>query len=368
MVPLAEALKSAVKVPVVVGGQLGDPALAERVLAEGKADFIYLGRPLIADPEWPNKVREGRHNEIRRCHADNWCFEIFGKGEMRCGVNAEAGKELHAELKPAPVPKKILIVGAGPAGMEAARVAGLRGHQVVLYEKSPMLGGGGLRLAAVPTHKEKLLTLADYYASQFRKLSNVKIRLNNKVTAAELIQGKPDAVIVATGGKALVPRIRGIDNFHVTTAFAVLDGEAKTEGQRVVVYGGNGVGCETAEFLAKRNNQVTIVEMRDRVGMDVEPVSMLALGDEMASCGVKILTGTKVVAIGKRSVTVVDREGKETKLSADRVVLAVGVIPDNDLVSQLTGRVRALYTIGDAEKPGRIHDATAAGYALAATL
>jgi 2,4-dienoyl-CoA reductase-like NADH-dependent reductase (Old Yellow Enzyme family)/thioredoxin reductase len=368
MVPLAEALKSAVKIPVIVGGQLGDPALAERVLAEGKADFIYLGRPLIADPEWADKVREGRSNEIRRCQADNWCFEIFGKGEMRCGVNAEAGKELHAELKPAPVPKKILIVGAGPAGMEAARVAGLRGHRVILYEKSPMLGGGGLRLAAAPSHKEKLFTLADYYASQFRRLPNVEIRLKNEVTAAEVIKAKADAVIVATGGKALVPGIKGIDNPQVTTAFAVLGGEAKIEGKRVVVYGGNGVGCETAEFLARRNNHVTIVEMRDRVGIDVEPVSMLALSDEMASRGVEILTGTKVVAIGKRSVTVVDREGKETKLSADRVVLAVGVVPDDDLVPQLTGKVRVLYTIGDAQKPARIHDAVAAAYALAATL
>jgi pyruvate/2-oxoglutarate dehydrogenase complex dihydrolipoamide dehydrogenase (E3) component len=210
--------------------------------------------------------------------------------------------------------------------------------------------------------------MACYYAAEFRKLPNVKIRLEKEATAAELIKANADAVIVATGSKALVPRIKGIDNINVTTAYAVLGGEAKIEGKRVVILGGNSVGCETAEFLGRRKNQVTIVEMRDRVGIDIEPVSMLALTDEMAACGVEILTGTKVVAIGKRSVTVVDQQGKTMNLPTERVVLALGVVSDNDLVPQLTGKVRALYTIGDAEKPARIHDAIAAGYAIGATL
>ena len=369
MVPLAEALKKAVKIPVIAGGQLGDPVLAEQVLSEGKADFIYLGRPLIADPEWGKKVREGRSHEIRRCLADNWCFEVFGKAEMRCTVNAVAGKELACgELKPAEASKKILIVGAGAAGMEAARVAGLRGHQVTLYEKTKMLGGGELRLAAGPSHKEAFLRIADYYASQFAKLPNVKVMLGKEATAAALIKGKADVVIVATGGKALVPPIKGVESSLVTTAFAVLGGEEKIAGKRVVVCGGNAVGCETAEVLAKRGNRVTLVEMLDRVGIDIEPVCMLALSGEMAACEVEILTGNKVVAIAKKGVTVADKEGKKRTLPADRVVLALGVAPVNELVSQLTGKVPALYTIGDADKPAKVHDAIAAGYALAATL
>jgi NADPH-dependent 2,4-dienoyl-CoA reductase/sulfur reductase-like enzyme len=369
MVSSAEALKSAVKIPVVCGGQLGDPVLAEKVLAEGKADFIYLGRPLIADPEWANKVREGKSNEIRRCLADNWCFEIFGKGEMRCTVNPEAGKELACgELKPAAAPKKILIVGAGPAGMEAARVAGRRGHQVVLYEKTMMLGGGELRLAAGPSYKERFLSVADYYAAEFEKLPNVEVRLGKEATPAALIEAKADAVIVATGGKPLVPPIKGVEEAIVTTAFAVLGGETKIEGAKVVVCGGNAVGCETAEFLAKKGNRVTLVEMLDRVGIDIEPVCMLALSGEMAACEVEILAGNKVVEIGKDGVTVVDKQGKSRTLPADRVVLALGVTSVNDLVPKLAGRVPALYTIGDAEKPAKIHDAIAAGYALAATL
>ncbi len=369
MVSSAEALKSAVKIPVVCGGQLGDPAFAEKVLAEGKADFIYLGRPLIADPEWGKKVREGRSREIRRCLADNWCFEIFGKGEMRCTVNPEAGKEfVCGELAAAAKPKKVLIVGAGPAGMEAARVAGLRGHKVVLYEKTKMLGGGELKLAAGPSHKESFLLVADYYAAAFKKLPNVEVKLGKEATAAALIRAKADVVIVATGGKPLVPPIKGVESALVTTAFAVLGGEAKIAGKEVVVCGGNAVGCETAELLAKQGNRVTLVEMLDKVGIDIEPVCMLALSEGMTACEVSILAGNKVVEIGKRGVTVVDKQGQSRTLPADRVVLALGVTSVNDLVPQLTGKVPALYTIGDAEKPAKVHDAIAAGYALAATL
>jgi NADPH-dependent 2,4-dienoyl-CoA reductase/sulfur reductase-like enzyme len=369
MVPLAEALKSAVKIPVVVGGRLGNPALAEKVLAEGKADFIYMGRPLIADPDLPNKIREGRSSEIRHCIADNWCFELFGKAEMGCTLNPTAGRELCCgEIKPADAPKKIVIVGAGPAGMEAARVAGLRGHRVVLYEKSGMLGGGELKLAAGASHKEGFLGVADYYASQFAKLPHVEVKLGKAATAAGLIRSEADVVIVATGGKALVPRIKGVEGACVTTAFDVLGGEANIEGKRVVVCGGNAVGCETAEYLAKRGNRVTLVEMLDKVGIDIEPVCMLALSGEMAACEVEILTGSKVIAIAKKGVTIADKQGKERTLPADWVVLALGVAPVNDLVPQLTGKVKALYTIGDALRPAKIHDAIAAGFALASRL
>ena len=168
MVPLAEALKKAVKIPVIVGGRLGDPACAERVLEEGKADFISLGRPLIADPDLPKKLKERGGKGIRRCVADNWCFEIFGKAEMRCSLNAAAGRELrYGEVKLAGSPKRIVVVGAGPAGMEAARVAGLRGHKVTLYEKSNRLGGGELSLAAAAPHKEIFQSISSLLCRSF---------------------------------------------------------------------------------------------------------------------------------------------------------------------------------------------------------
>jgi pyruvate/2-oxoglutarate dehydrogenase complex dihydrolipoamide dehydrogenase (E3) component len=225
-----------------------------------------------------------------------------------------------------------------------------------------------LKLAAGASHKEGFLGVADYYASQFAKLPNVEVKLGKEATAAGLIRAKADVVIVATGGKALVPKIKGVEGSWVTTAFDVLGGQVKIEGERVVVCGGNAVGCETAELLAKRGNQVTLVEMLDKVGVDIEPVCMLALSGEMAACEVEILTGNKVVGIAKKGVTVTDRQGESRTLPAERVVLALGVAPVNDLVPQLTGKVPALYTIGDASRPAKIHDAIAAGFALAARL
>jgi pyruvate/2-oxoglutarate dehydrogenase complex dihydrolipoamide dehydrogenase (E3) component len=369
MVPLAEALKKAVAIPVVVGGRLGDPALAERVLAEGKADFISLGRPLIADPDLPKKVQQGRPGEIRRCVADNWCFEIFGSGEMRCSLNAVAGREVsYEEIKPAERKKTVVIVGAGPAGMEAARVAGLRGHRVLLIEQTRALGGGELALAAAAPHKEVFQDISDYYAAIFKTLKNVKVMLKKKATVDTIVKAKPDAVIIATGGKSLIPNIPGLDGAHVVTAFDVLGGKTKIAGKTVIVCGGNAVGCETASTLAKQGNQVTIVEMLDTVGTDIEPVCMSALRDELAEDRVNILTGKKVVAFTDNGVIVSDRQDNRTVLQTDVAVLALGVQPVNELAAALTGKVKELYVIGDAKKPAKIHDAVADAFVLAFNL
>ena len=366
MVPLAEALKKAVAIPVVVGGRLGNPALAERVLEEGKADFISLGRPLIADPDLPKKVQQGHPGEIRRCVADNWCFEIFGSGEMRCTLNAAAGREVsYEEIKPAERKKTVVIVGAGPAGMEAARVAGLRGHKVLLFEQAGALGGGELALAAAAPHKGVFKDISNYYAEMFKRLTNVKVMLKKKATVDRVLKAKPDAVIIATGGRSLIPNIPGVDGTHVVTAFDVLGGKAKIEGKTVIVCGGNAVGCETASYLAKQVNQVTIVEMLDTIGTDIEPVCMSALRDELAQDRVSILTGKKVVAITDDGVTVADRQGNRTVLKMDIAVLAVGVEPVNELAAALTGKVKELYVIGDAKKPAKIHDAVSDAFILA---
>jgi 2,4-dienoyl-CoA reductase-like NADH-dependent reductase (Old Yellow Enzyme family)/thioredoxin reductase len=369
MVPLAEALKKAVTIPVIVGGRLGDPALAERVLEEGKADFISLGRPLIADPDLPKKVRQGHPGEIRRCVADNWCFEIFGSAEMRCTLNAAAGRELsYEEIKPAERKKTVVIVGAGPAGMEAARVAGLRGHKVLLVEQAEALGGGELALAAAAPHKDVFKDISDYYAESFRTLTNVKVMLKKKATVDSIVKAKPDAVIIATGGKSLIPNIPGVDGTHVVTAFDVLGNKTRIEGKTVIVCGGNAVGCETASYLAKQGNQVTIVEMLDTIGADIEPNSMSALSDELALDRVSIVTGKKVVAITDNAVIVTDRQGNQTALQMDVAVLAVGVEPVNDLAAALAGQVEELYVIGDAKKPAKIHDAVAEAFVLAFNL
>ena len=369
MVPLAEALKKVVKIPVIVGGSLGDPALAEKVLEEGKADFISMGRPLIADPDLPKKVQKGHIREIRRCIADNWCFEIFGKAEMRCTLNATAGRELkYGEVKPAQKRKKVVIVGAGPAGMEAARVAGLRGHQVLLYEKGKVLGSGELKLASVAPHKEVFKHISNYYAETFKKLNNVKVEFGKEATVNTILKGKPDAVIIATGGKSFVPRIPGVDRSNVVTAFDVLANKAKINGKTVIVCGGNAVGCETASYLAKQGNRVTIVEMLSHIGVDIEPGCLSALKDELTQDKVSIVTGKKVIAIEDQALIVTDGEGNKTAMQMEIAVLALGVEPVNDLAAGLVDKVKELYVIGDAKNPGKIHDAVADAFFLACNL
>jgi NADPH-dependent 2,4-dienoyl-CoA reductase/sulfur reductase-like enzyme len=366
MVRLAEALKKVVKLPVIVGGGLGDPVLAEQVLAEGKADFISMGRPLIADADLPRKVRQGRFREIRRCIGDNWCFEIFGKSEMRCTLNAAAGREVrYGEVKPAERKKKVVIVGAGPAGMEAARVAGLRGHQVLLYEKRKALGDGQLALAAAAPHKGILQSIPAYYSETFKELPNVKVRLGKEATVDTILKGKPDTVIIATGGKSFIPDIPGVDRRHVVTAFDVLANKVEIEGKTVIVCGGNAVGCETASYLAKRNNRVTIVEMMESIGADIEMTSLSALRDELQRDNVTIVTGKKVDAFTESGVAVTDHKGNRTVLPTDIAVLALGVAPVNDLATELAGTVEELYSIGDARKPARIHDAVSDAFVLA---
>ncbi|MFH1123982.1 MAG: FAD-dependent oxidoreductase [Pseudomonadota bacterium] len=366
MVPLAEALKKVLTIPVIVGGRLGDPVLAEQVLKEGKADFISMGRPLIADPDLPKKVQEGQIRAIRRCVADNWCFEIFGKAEMRCTLNAAAGRELkYGEIKPAVRTKRVVIVGAGPAGMEAARVAGLRGHKVVLYEKAEGLGGGELTLATAAPHKEVFKDISNYYAEIFKTLTNVKVMLRKEATVDSILKGKPDVVIIATGGKSFIPNIPGVDRSNVLTAFDVLGNKARVDGKMVIVCGGNAVGCETASYLAKQRNRVMIVEMLDTLGADIETNCMSALKDELAQDRVSIITGKRVEAITDNAVIVTDRNGNRTVLQMDIAVLALGVEPVNDLAAALSGKVKELYVIGDAKKPAKIHDAVADAFVLA---
>jgi 2,4-dienoyl-CoA reductase-like NADH-dependent reductase (Old Yellow Enzyme family)/thioredoxin reductase len=369
MVHLAEALKKALKIPVIVGGRLGDPVLAEQILEEGKADFISMGRPLIADPDLPKKVQEGHTREIRPCVADNWCFEIFGKAEMRCTLNAAAGRELkYGENKPAERKKRVVIVGAGPAGMEAARVAGIRGHKVLLYEKGKTLGDGELKLAAAAPHKEIFQSISAYYKEIFKKLPNIRVELGKEATVDMILKDKPEAVIIATGGKSLIPDIPGFDRSNVVTAFDVLANKAKIDGKTVVVCGGNAVGCETANYLVKRENRVTIVEMLDSIGADIEATSLSALKDELAQDQVSIVTGKKVEAVIDNGVAVTGGKGNRTVLQMDIAVLALGVEPVNDLAAKLAGKVKEVYIIGDAKKPAKIHDAVADAFVLAFNL
>jgi len=249
--------------------------------------------------------------------------------------------------------------------MEAARVAALKGHQVLLYEKGGALGDGQLKLAAAPPHKDIFHRVPAYYQETFKALPNIKVELGKEVTVETVSREKPDAVIIATGGKSFIPSIPGVDGPNVVTAFDVLANKAEIKGKRVIVCGGNALGCETANHLAKRNNTVTIVEMVDSIGADIDLNSLSALKDELEQDHVTILTGKRVEAISHNGVTVSDKEGNKSVLPMDMAVLALGVEPVNALAAELEGKVKELYTIGDAKKPARIHDAVSDGFFLA---
>jgi 2,4-dienoyl-CoA reductase-like NADH-dependent reductase (Old Yellow Enzyme family)/thioredoxin reductase len=367
MTPLAEALKEVIQIPVILSGRLGNPVLADKVLKEGKADFIGLGRPLIADPDWPKKVAEGRVKHIRQCIACNDCSKVavLSKGPLRCAVNATAGREREYEsIVPAERVKKVVIIGAGPAGMEAARVAALRGHRVTLYERTNELGGGQLKLASVPPHKEVLKYIVDYYSEMFKGLNNIQIKLGETVTAQDIVKEKPDAVIVATGAEPLIPEVPGCDKANVATVFDVVAGKARVNGTAIVV-GGGSVGCETANFLAKQGKQVTIVEMQDFVPTDMERRVWLALSDELSKFGVGIITGVKLDAVTNEGAIVIDKNRHKTLLKAEKIVLACGMKPANALAKEFSVNVKELYIIGDAKQPRTIRNAISDGYIVA---
>ncbi len=362
-IPLAEALKEVVSLPIILPGRLDNPYLAEQVLREGKADFIAWGRGLIADPELPRKVAEGRLDEIRKCIFCNECLRTVwdNKSPLRCTVNPIAGRERrYGVLQRADKLKKVVIIGAGPAGMEAARVAALRGHNVVLYEKSTELGGGQLRLASIPPHKEILKSIADYYEASFKTLTNLKVVLGKEATTEDIIKDEPDAIVVATGAEPLIPNIPGAKGSNIISAHALLSGQASA-GETVVVVGGGSVGCEVANLLASLGKKVTIVEMLDTVATDVHTFVRLGLVDELSRQGVRILTGVKVDSLTD-GIRLINKKGKATLLKVDTIVLALGVKSVNKLAEELYDGVKELYIIGDAKEPRRIRNAISEGY------
>jgi len=356
--PFVEAIKKAVTIPLIAGGRI-DPELGERVLQEGKADFIAIGKGLIADPELPQKAASGRMDEIRPCIGCIRCIDsVTAKGEgMMCAVNAAAGSEREYEIGLAERSRRVIVVGGGPAGMEAARVAALRGHQVTLYEKQPKLGGQLLQ-AIVPPHKTNLPSLIDYLTTQMVK-QGVKVDLGTEATPELIEETRPDVVILATGITPLVPAIPGIHRPSVVTARQVLDGEEV--GERIAIIGGGLVGCETAEFLAEQGKMVTVLEVLDEVAARIILALRLLLLSRLADKGVTILTGAKCQELTDSGLAIITREGEKQTIAADSVVLAAGETPNRVLLQRLEGKVPEIYPIGDCVEPGGIAEAIADG-------
>jgi len=359
-VPLAAAIKEVVKVPVAVAGRLDDPFIADDVLVSGKADVIAVARGLLADPELPNKAARGDFKGIRRCIACNICIDgdPTPVSPITCTVNPEAGREREMVIAPAPRRKRVMIIGGGLSGLEAARVAAARGHQVTLYEENVDLGGQWL-LASKPPHKQDHLLLLGYLVGQLDKLG-VELKCGVRVTAALVEEAGPDVVLVATGAKPLVPPIPGVDREEAVTAWDVLGG--KTVGRRVLVVGGGLTGLETAEFLAGQGKEIVLVEMLKRIGADMGGTVRWHLMNRTRNLSIKTFVSTQIKEIRPNGVVVVSRNGvEETWDDFDTIVLACGVRPKDELSKQVQGKAYEVHVIGDAAEARRGIEAIRSG-------
>ena len=361
---IAEQIKKSVSIPVVTSYRITDPVMANRIIAEGKADIIGMARALIADPEWPNKAKEGRLDEINRCICCCRCVDqglSLHQQLQVCSVNARVGDDIMTNITKAPIQKKVLVVGGGPAGMEAARVAALRGHTVTLWEKADHLGGL-LDYAKVPPDKGEVDYLTTYLKNQIKQ-QGVTVVLNKKATPEAIIEQKADAVVIATGSEVLVPSIPGIDGPNVVTSLEILSGE-KSTGNNVIVIGGGSIGCEIALILLQQGKKVTILEMLKKVGLDIGPTERFIMRTQLKQGGADLQPETKAVEITGEGVKAVTN-GETRIFKGDTVIIAAGMKPCSGLASQPAGKVAELYTVGDCVEPKRIGEAIKAAYRTA---
>jgi NADPH-dependent 2,4-dienoyl-CoA reductase/sulfur reductase-like enzyme len=279
-------------------------------------------------------------------------------GELRCTVNASAVREEQYRITPAEKPKRVLVVGGGPGGMEAAMVAAMRGHEVTLSEKKDRLGGQLLLAAAVP-NKDPIGKLADYLASQLVK-SGVRVRLNDEVTAKSVEESEPDVVILATGVTPFIPEISGADGDNVVLAEDVLCNRREV-GQRIVILGGEQVGCDTAEFLAEKGKKVVLLRRGPTIAASIMPVLRQPILDRLAAKGVTMLTGLRYEQITPTGLEIITSDGREQTIEADTIVIATGGNANTELAQQLERKVPALHLVGDCVQPRDIMGAIADG-------
>lgn len=351
---LAENIRDAVHIPVFAAGQLDRPGIQLSVLEKGKADVVCIGRTLIADPDYPNKLRENRVDDIIWCIACNkGCHDrSSGDRSVKCALNVMTGREQdeHFALKAAETPRRVMVIGGGPAGMQAAADAARRGHTVSLWDERDRLGGR-LRLAAVPPHKDRYGEACDYLEREVRKLP-VEVRLAHTVTVEDVKAWKPDAVVLATGSVPFVPPVEGVNQDFVVPVDAVLEGKACV-GRRVAVIGGGSVGAETAHLLLEQQQrEVYILEMRDGIGLDLPQDSRICLlhifGD---SLDMHCLAGSRVTSVGDHCVRFVRNGAEEVLENIDTVVMAVGARPNRSLAAALEELGVPVFIVGDADAP-----------------
>ena len=349
-VEAAEEIHRVVDCAVSVAGRINEPEYAEAILRAGKAEFVSFGRALFADPEFANKAMEGREEEICPCVGClQRCYGSYGHGGVyrSCMVNPFAMRETTMKLEPAEVKKKIVVVGAGPAGMEAAWTAAARGHAVTLYEKEASVGGQ-FQIAAMPPHKQLLARAITYYYRMCQKYG-VEMHFNTEVDKALILAQKPDAVILATGGTPIRPRIPGMEEVQTLYGSEVLMG-APLKGDRCLVIGGGSQGAETADYLGQLGYEAAVVEMRDGIALDDAEATRRMLLERFAQNHVQCYTGATVKHVYADGVDY-EKDGEIKSLRGyDNIIISIGVRSFNPLEEQLKGEAAQVITIGDASE------------------
>ncbi|MGB5620071.1 MAG: FAD-dependent oxidoreductase, partial [Desulfobacterales bacterium] len=345
----AAVIKKALQIPVMTVGRINDPWTADNIIAKNMADLVCIGRGLMADPEMPIKAQEGRFDEIRTCIACNTCMQsIYRKGRLECLVNPALGREQEMQILPATQPKKVMVVGAGPGGLNAAWVAAKRGHEVHLYEKQSYLGGQ-LVPGSKTAYKREMQSLINFQKRQV-ELNGVICHMGQEVTAQSVQEENPDVVILATGSRPILPTIEGIDEASVVTFDVVLDGDVQ-ENKTTVIIGGGSTGCEVAYHLSEMGSAVTIVELMPKIGGDIEAVTKKLLVRKLKENNVRILTEHRLLRVGKNSLVVAGPDGSENIIEAQRVVVAIGIRQDDTIHQQIKSLGYETHVIGDCLEP-----------------
>jgi 2,4-dienoyl-CoA reductase-like NADH-dependent reductase (Old Yellow Enzyme family)/thioredoxin reductase len=360
---LAEEIKRIVTVPVSAVGRINYPEIAAEIISKGKADLVGLARGLIADADFVNKTRDGKVNEIRRCTACCHCFDCIlggmksgGATNFYCAINPEVGREGENLIKKAGQSKRVAVIGAGPAGLETARVASMRGHRVTMYEKDSKIGGM-VNLSLVPPYKDELKNITEYYSHQIKN-NNIEVRLSTEFTIDEMVKLKPDAVVLATGARIVMSNISNSGN-NIFTALEILNGR-EAEGKSVIVIGGGMVGLETAEYLSDKGKDVTVIEM-DRIASDIGSTTRWEFISRIRR-KMKILSSTRVLEIRTNSVLVMDKNNARKEIPAESVVLATGMQSIRDLANSIAIKGMEYYLVGSCKEPGRIDEAIKDGF------
>jgi 2,4-dienoyl-CoA reductase-like NADH-dependent reductase (Old Yellow Enzyme family)/thioredoxin reductase len=360
LVPVAAKIKQALRIPVITVGRINEPGLAEEILTDGKADLIAMGRPLLADPYLPQKVLEGRENEIRPCMACNeGCYKrIFQQLDIQCSVNPTLGREGEILFVQAKQPKKVLIVGSGPAGLEAAHAAWKKGHHVLLCERAKELGGQ-LNLASIPPGRKEIDRFREFLVRRLQK-TEVQVFKGRGADFRFIKKERPDGVILASGASPRCMDVPGLKKNHSLTAWDVLSGKKEPKGECVVL-GAGLVGCETADYLSEKGMTVSVVEILSEIatGADADTKAYFEL--RFRESGVRVYTGAEVRQVNGTTM-ILKRGDEEIHLQAETVIFAVGADPNDKLHDELMASGISVVTVGDCKKPRSILEAVKEGF------